>query len=58
MGHTQFNSRIFGAEHLMLEDEAESVDIRSRRRFAANIILLLGITAAVIYRRLHDERPT
>ena len=23
MGHTQFNSHMFGAEHLMLEDKAE-----------------------------------
>jgi hypothetical protein len=41
MGHTQFNSHLFGAEHLMLEDESESVDIRSRRHFAANIKTLL-----------------
>jgi hypothetical protein len=41
MGHTQFNSHMFGAEHLMLEDEAESVDIRSRRHFAANIKTIL-----------------
>jgi hypothetical protein len=42
MGHTQFNSHMFGAEHLMLEDEAESVDIRSRRHFAANIKTILA----------------
>ena len=41
MGHTQFNSHMFGAEHLILEDEAESVDIRSRRHFAANIKTIL-----------------
>lgn len=41
MGQTQFNSHMFGAEHLMLEDEAESVDIRSRRHFAANIKTIL-----------------
>ena len=41
MGHTQFNSHMFGAEHLMLEDEAESVDIRSRRHSAANIKTIL-----------------
>jgi hypothetical protein len=41
MGHTPFNSHMFGAEHLMLEDESESVDIRSRRHFAANIKTLL-----------------
>jgi hypothetical protein len=42
MGQTQFNSHMFGAEHLMLEDEAESVDIRSRRHFAANIKTILA----------------
>jgi hypothetical protein len=41
MGGTQFNSHLFGAEHLMLEDESESVDIRSRRHFAANIKTIL-----------------
>jgi hypothetical protein len=41
IGQTQFNSHMFGGEHLMLEDEAESVDIRSRRHFAANIKTLL-----------------
>ena len=34
---TTFNSDMFCAEHLMVEDEAESVDIRSRRHFAAGI---------------------
>jgi hypothetical protein len=42
MGDTDFNSHMFGAEHLMLEDEAESVDIRSRRHFAANIKTILA----------------
>jgi hypothetical protein len=41
MGQTTFNSHMFGAEHLMLEDEAESIDIRSRRHFAANIKTIL-----------------
>lgn len=41
MGHTTFNAHMFTAEHLMLEDEAESVDIRSRRHFAANIKTIL-----------------
>jgi hypothetical protein len=41
MGGTQFNSHMFGSEHLMLEDESESVDIRSRRHFAANIKTIL-----------------
>jgi len=40
-GNTQFNSHMFCAEHQMLEDEAESVDIRSRRHFASNIKTIL-----------------
>lgn len=34
---TQFNGDLFGAEHLMVEDEAESIDIRARRHFGAGI---------------------
>jgi len=41
-GGTTFNSDLFGGEHLVLEDESESVDIRSRRHFAANIKSLLA----------------
>ena len=36
-GRTTFNADLFGAEHLMVEDEAESIDIRARRHFAAKI---------------------
>lgn len=41
MGQTQFNSHMFKGEHQMLEDEAESIDICSRRHFAANIKTIL-----------------
>lgn len=41
-GLTSFNSDIFGAEHLMVEDEAASTDLRARRHFGA---LLKSITA-------------
>lgn len=34
---SQFNSDLFGAEHLMIEDEAESIDIRARRHFASGL---------------------
>lgn len=37
IGGTQFNSDLFSAEHLMIEDEAASTDIRSRRAFGANV---------------------
>ena len=32
---TDFNGDLFGAEHLMIEDEAASTDMRSRRAFGA-----------------------
>ena len=34
-GGTDFNGDLFGAEHLMIEDEFASTDIRSRRHFGA-----------------------
>jgi hypothetical protein len=36
-GRTDFNSELFGAEHLMIEDELPSTDIRARRNLGANI---------------------
>jgi len=36
-GHTDFNGELFGAEHLMIEDEAPSTDLRSRRALGAHI---------------------
>jgi hypothetical protein len=36
-GRTDFNLDSFQSEHLMVEDECESVDIRSRRHFAGHI---------------------
>jgi hypothetical protein len=36
-GATQFNAELFGAEHLMIEDEHSSTDLRARRTFAAQI---------------------
>lgn len=41
MGQTAFNSHMFRGEHQMLEDENESIDIRSRRQFAGNIKTIL-----------------
>ena len=40
-GDTTFNSHLFAGEHLVLEDESESVDPRSRRHFAAVMKTLL-----------------
>ena len=42
VGETSFNSHLFGGEHLVLEDESASVDIRSRMHFASNIKSLLA----------------
>lgn len=36
-GSTTFNAEQFGAEHLMVEDESASTDIRARRHFGAAI---------------------
>ena len=36
-GRTEFNGELFGAEHLMIEDEAPSTDLRSRRALGAHI---------------------
>ncbi|MCX7010674.1 MAG: hypothetical protein NTY53_26090 [Kiritimatiellaeota bacterium] len=36
-GLTPFNADLFGAEHLMLEDEQSSYDIRTRRNFGCEI---------------------
>jgi hypothetical protein len=36
-GGTQFNSDLFGAEHLSIEDEAASTDLRTRRTFGASL---------------------
>ena len=36
-GGTGFNSDMFGAEHLMIEDESPSTDMRARRAFGAQI---------------------
>jgi hypothetical protein len=36
-GQTTFNADLFGAEHLMVEDECGSTDLRTRREFGARI---------------------
>jgi hypothetical protein len=36
-GGTQFNADLFGAEHLMIEDEHSSTDIRARSTFGSQI---------------------
>jgi hypothetical protein len=45
MGLTQFNSDLFEAEHLMMEDEQSSTDIRARRSFGAQIKQVAASTA-------------
>ncbi len=36
-GGTDFNGELFGAEHLLIEDEVASTDIRARRHFGGRI---------------------
>jgi hypothetical protein len=51
---TTFNAELFGAEHLMIEDEAASTDLRARRKFGA---YLKQITAAESQRH-HGKNRT
>ena len=53
-GLTPFNSDLFEAEHLMIEDEQASYDIRSRRNFGAQI---KNITATEWQRCHAKNRP-
>ena len=39
-GGTEFNADLFGAEHLMIEDEQPSADIRARRAFGSAIKIM------------------
>jgi hypothetical protein len=41
-GKTPFNAELLGSEHLMVEDEAASTDIRARRNFASEIKQVTG----------------
>jgi hypothetical protein len=51
MGQTQFNADLFAAEHLMIEDEAASTDLRARRTVGA---FIKGV-AANETQRLHAK---
>lgn len=51
MGQTQFNGDLIESEHLMLEDECSTVDIRTRRNFGSRI---KDITVND-YQRLHAK---
>ena len=53
-GATSFNSDAFEAEHLMIEDEAASTDIRARRAFGAQ----LKQVASVRDQRCHAKNRT
>lgn len=54
IGKTDFNGDMFGAEHLCIEDEVASTDIRARRAFGASI---KQITACDT-QRFHDKGRT
>lgn len=50
-GQTPFNADLFEAEHLMIEDDQSSTDIRARRNFGSNIkSFCVNLT-----HRLHDK---
>jgi hypothetical protein len=49
-GRTDFNSELFGAEHLMLEDENASTDFRARRFLATAI-------KGMVANRIHPCHP-
>jgi hypothetical protein len=51
-GISPFNGELFGAEHLVIEDEIASTDIRARRNFGAHI---KGITASENSQRCHAK---
>jgi hypothetical protein len=51
MGGTNFNADLLQAEHLQIEDEAPSTDMRSRRTFG---VFLKGIAANSVH-RLHGK---
>jgi hypothetical protein len=51
---TTFNAELFGAEHLIIEDEAASTDLRARRKFGA---YLKQITASETQRH-HGKNKT
>jgi hypothetical protein len=51
-GLTSFNSDLFEAEHLMIEDEQASTDIRARRNVGAQ---LKNVTS-VVWQRCHAKR--
>lgn len=53
-GATDFNAELFGAEHLMIEDENASTDIRARRNFGS---MLKGVTVNTV-QKCHQKNRT
>jgi hypothetical protein len=54
-GSTDFNAQLFGAEHLRLDDEQASTDMRARRAFGARIKELLFGHAQRMHGKHRDE---
>jgi hypothetical protein len=50
-GQTNFNSELFYAEHLMIEDQAASTNIADRLKFGANIKNMLVNETQTLYRK-------
>lgn len=56
-GLTPFNADLFGAEHLILEDEQSSYDIRTRRNFGAELKSITVNDAQRLHAKGRDAVP-
>lgn len=55
IGETNFNGNLFGAEHLMIEDDANQTDLKFRRAFGANLKNLVFNETQSMRRMYRDE---
>jgi energy-coupling factor transporter ATP-binding protein EcfA2 len=53
-GETAFNSDLFGCEHLMVEDEAASTDLRVRRHFGSQLKNMIVNEVQSLHRKGRD----
>jgi hypothetical protein len=54
-GQTSFNGNLFGAEHLVIEDEQPYTDIKSRRNFGTKIKEFTAIDHQNSHKKFHDS---
>jgi len=55
IGRTNFNSEIFAAEHLMIEDESAAVDIKSRRTFGTALKDIAANEVQPFYKKHYES---